>query len=79
MDESQPELIWTLAPHIRAAARPDAETTRLLEHLATVAWPGGPADHTDPVARGWLRFAGPGRPVTTPACTCASGRCRICN
>jgi len=69
-----------LTVHIRAAARSGPESGRLTTHIADACWPGGPADRTDPVARGWLRMWGPVRiVVAVPACGCARGRCVICN
>ena len=45
----------TLDIHIRSAARPGVETERLLGDLVGACWPGGTADRSDPIARGWLR------------------------
>ncbi len=43
-------------------------------------WPGGPADRSDPVAMGWLRYW---RPATArlvlPSCSCGAGHCAVCN
>jgi hypothetical protein len=75
-----PELPEMLALHIRAASRPGAESQRLLRVLTTALWPGGPADRTDRVARGWLRMWGPVPvEVDQPHCGCAHGLCAICN
>jgi hypothetical protein len=69
-----------LESHIRAAARPLMETDRLSDGLLHVCWPGGTADRSEPVARGWLRMWGPVRLVLdVPRCGCAGGRCTICN
>ncbi len=39
-----------------------------------------PTDTTDRTARDWLKRWGPaGLAPKPPACTCATGRCRICN
>ena len=66
--------------HVRAAARPDRESLILADTLARFCWPGGPADRSEPVARGWLRMWGPVKVIAAvPACGCASGRCTICN
>ncbi len=76
----RPELPDTLALHIRAAARPEHESTRLARTLLGACWPGGPHDRTDPVARGWLRMWGPVKVVVTPPrCGCEHGRCTVCN
>jgi hypothetical protein len=43
-------------------------------------WPGGTADRTEPSALAWVRGWGPrAAGVARPACTCAEGRCRVCN
>jgi hypothetical protein len=69
-----------LALHVRAAARPEEETDRLLAHLVETCWPGTTADRSEPVARGWLRTWGPVRfVVDVPRCRCDRGHCRICN
>lgn len=78
--QERPELPETLVRHIRAAARPGGESERWTERLLAAAWPGGTEDHTDAVARGWLRMWGPVRVVAdVPDCGCARGRCLICN
>ncbi len=72
--------IADLELHVRAAARPDPESLRLAQRLVGGCWPGGPADRSEPVARGWLRMWGPVKVIASiPACGCASGRCTICN
>jgi len=61
------------------AARTHAETVVLTARLRERCWPGGD-DRTDALAREWLRHRGP--QAATPSsdgCTCASGRCRVCN
>ena len=74
------ELPGTLAIHIRAASRPSVESQRLLRVLDSALWPGGSADRTDRVARGWLRMWGPVQvAVDAPQCGCADGHCTICN
>ena len=70
----------TIDIHIRSAARPGDETQRLLDHLVGLCWAGATADHTDPVARGWLRHFSCIRPVVyEPGCTCELGNCPSCN
>jgi hypothetical protein len=70
----------TIDIHIRAASRPGVERQRLLEDLVDYCWPGGPADQSDPVARGWLRHFASIRPIgELPACECELGRCPVCN
>lgn len=66
--------------HITAcAARTDVELGDLLAQVLDECWPGG-ADRNEPGAVGWVRHWRPGRSeATLPACTCATGRCLICN
>jgi hypothetical protein len=76
----EPEMREGLAVHIRAAARPLGETDRLAAAISDACWPGGVADRSEPVARGWLRMWGPARLVVdVPVCGCARGHCAICN
>jgi hypothetical protein len=61
------------------AARTHAETVVLTARLREACWPGAD-DHTDALAREWLKRRGPA--VHNPEivdCTCGSGRCRVCN
>jgi hypothetical protein len=75
-----PERENTLAVHIRAAARPQAEAELVTAQLLKLCWPGGVCDHDEPSARGWLRLWGPGKVVlAVPVCRCHEGRCAICN
>jgi len=56
------------------------ERPTVIGRIVTTCWPGGTADRAEPVARGWLRHW---RPATAnlalPACSCAGGRCAVCN
>lgn len=51
-----------------------------IARVVVKCWPGGTADRTEPVALGWMRHW---RPATAnlvlPACSCAGGRCTLCN
>jgi hypothetical protein len=61
---------------------PDGENAPLevAERLAVECWPGGCADRSEPAALKWLRRWRPtSSAVSPPACSCATGRCRICN
>jgi hypothetical protein len=60
--------------------RTDAQADQLAAALGQRCWPGGPSDRTEPSAREWVRRWGPRRvgPVALP-CSCARGRCRLCN
>jgi len=60
-------------------ARTDAETQGLIARVLRGCWPGG-ADRAQPGALGWVRLWRPERiGAAVPACTCAHGRCPVCN
>ena len=60
-------------------ARTPAETLALTARLQGSCWPGG-EDRTEPAAREWVRRWGPGRhPPLGLTCSCAGGRCAVCN
>lgn len=43
-------------------------------------WPGGSSDRVVPIALSWLRHWRPAKVgAGLPVCTCAAGRCRVCN
>jgi len=67
--------------HIAAlAARSPAETSQLTARMQRACWPGGAEDRTEPGALGWVRRWRPDRlGATLPACSCAGGRCAVCN
>jgi hypothetical protein len=67
--------------HIQSlAARKQGESTQLALRIGRYCWPGGPADRTEPGARDWVRRWGPRGIVPTRArCSCADGRCAVCN
>jgi hypothetical protein len=53
-----------------------AMTARLLH----ACWPGGPHDRTERAALQWLRRWRPERlGAALPVCSCATGRCTVCN
>ena len=61
------------------AARTDDETRALTAGVLRRCWPGG-ADRSQPGALGWLRLWRPERiGAVIPACSCAHGRCTVCN
>lgn len=67
--------------HILAiATRTTQDDDELRERLLRAAWPGGPADRTQPAALEWVRRwrATRGTPLE-PSCTCTAGRCTGCN
>lgn len=58
----------------------DADFARGTEQLTSTCWPGGSADHLDPIALEWVRRWRPARAaVALPECTCHTGHCLICN
>jgi hypothetical protein len=65
----------------------DASIAELIDSIdsqtALLAWQlvlRTPADRTDPVALEWVRRWGPSRLLETPLeCSCAEGRCLVCN
>jgi len=60
-------------------ARGDAETASLIRRIQRACWPGG-GDRTEPSARRWLERWRPARTAgPLPACSCAHGRCAVCN
>jgi hypothetical protein len=74
-DDPRDRLIATHIQSIRA--QPDDQ--RLAWAMARRCWPGG-GDRTEPGAMPWLRLWGPrGLGVLPPACSCADGRCLVCN
>lgn len=71
----------TIREHIaRLAASGDPAGLSLTARVASGCWPGGSADRTQPIARHWLRRWRPVRAATAlPVCSCATGRCAVCN
>ncbi|MEA2201341.1 MAG: hypothetical protein QOI89_1937 [Solirubrobacteraceae bacterium] len=70
-----------IGAHVRAIAnRPDSESKRFIASMLGRYWPGGSSDRSERAALEWVRRWGP-QPVAhvTPACSCAIGRCRLCN
>jgi hypothetical protein len=67
--------------HIAAMKRrSDEDHDRLVGILEAGCWPGGPEDRTVPAAHGWVRRWASACPHTvTVTCTCAQGRCAVCN
>jgi hypothetical protein len=78
MDEHR---LRTAVAHIAAFARRTSEDhDRLASELSTWCWPGGVADRTEADGRGWIRRAGPAcLDSVVVECTCAQGRCTLCN
>jgi len=67
--------------HIRSiSARSDPATSQLISTMLRRCWPGGASDRSESAALEWVRRWGPRRiapPV--PTCSCAAGRCQVCN
>jgi hypothetical protein len=69
-----------ITAHIRSIlARAEPDSQRLAAAMAHRCWPAG-GDRSEPGALEWVRQWGPhGLAFLPPACSCAVGRCRICN
>jgi hypothetical protein len=75
MDENRE----AIRSHIEAARQP-REAMQLALRIGRHCWPGGHADRTTPAALEWVRRWGPrGVKPATPDCSCAHGRCAVCN
>jgi hypothetical protein len=60
--------------------RSPADGDRLVAALHGWCWPGGVSDRTEPVSRAWVRRWGPHcLGAIVAECTCAAGRCHLCN
>ena len=58
----------------------DADKDRLASMLGAHCWPGGILDRTNPRGRESVRRWQPGGTLPAiPACSCARGRCAVCN
>jgi hypothetical protein len=71
----------TAIAHIAASARrTPVDHERLASVLRSWCWPGGLPDRTEPAGRAWMRQAEPACLDTVALeCTCARGRCTVCN
>jgi len=69
-----------IAGHIDSiATRTEHDAARLAASMIGRCWPHS-SDCTVPAALDWLRRWGPrGLAPVPPACSCAVGRCRVCN
>ncbi|HMJ32440.1 MAG TPA: hypothetical protein VK501_00880 [Baekduia sp.] len=67
--------------HIAAiAGRTESESQHLVAFMQRTCWPGGSQDRRDPTALAWVRRWRPGRAgAEIPVCSCAQGRCVVCN
>jgi hypothetical protein len=70
-----------LRDHISAlAGRSASETSHLVARMQRSCWPGGSTDRTEPAAIAWVRRWRPARfGAHVPVCSCAQGRCVMCN
>jgi hypothetical protein len=70
-----------IASHIKSiSARAEPDTERLVSAMLGRCWPGDSGDRSEPGALEWLRRWGPRGVEPTPlVCSCAAGRCRVCN
>jgi hypothetical protein len=70
-----------IAAHIESiSSRAESDTQRLVSAMLTRCWPGDSGDRSEPGALEWLRRWGPRGLKPIPlACSCAAGRCLVCN
>jgi len=70
-----------LRQHIDAAAPGGGiGSVRLTALIVSACWPGGPEDRTERAALEWLRHWHPEQiTAQLPECSCATGRCVLCN
>jgi hypothetical protein len=62
------------------SARSARDGRNAIEWLARACWPGGADDRSEPGALNWLRRWRPVVLGAAPsACSCATGRCTVCN
>ena len=74
----EPQLV---AGHLALIAlRTPAEAEGLIGELIVRCWPGGMDDRLDPIAVEWVRRWSP-RTLNAAriGCSCARGRCTVCN
>ncbi len=79
-DDDQPLRDRAVALIASAGFRTPDESDQLAAALHDWCWPGGSEDRTEAGAREWLGRSGT-RPFTAIdlPCTCADGRCDLCN
>jgi hypothetical protein len=77
----RPDNAIEIAAHVAAiSARTDVETGRITHALTRRCWPGGVADRRDPAAVEWVRRWAPATVNGAELnCSCAAGRCAVCN
>jgi hypothetical protein len=79
VDEPPREI--AIAAHVEAiATQTHRSGTHLAYALARRSWPSGSADRLDHVGVAWVKRRGLVQtPVAPIECTCATGRCLVCN
>jgi hypothetical protein len=70
-----------LRTHIDSASRIRGYQAReLTSRIVATCWPGGSEDRIDRGALDWRAFSHLDRGgAALPACSCAAGRCAVCN
>jgi hypothetical protein len=62
------------------SARDRRMRAHAMSRVARVCWPGGSADRSEPAALPWVRLWRPASSgAALPVCSCAAGRCAVCN
>jgi hypothetical protein len=79
MDEKRDREV--VVSHIQSlTTRGWVETMQLTRRIGSGCWPGGSSDRTEPGALEWVRGWGPNGVAPPQAgCSCAQGRCALCN
>ena len=78
-DQPRPAFVAALVEAIDT--RTANQTDWIVRTLMRDAWPGGHADRRDPMAAEWVRRWGPAqmKRAHLDDCSCAHGRCAVCN
>ena len=78
-DEAHTNLVAAVVEAIDDRTR--AQTDFIMAALVRSTWPGGIGDRIEPTALEWVRRWGPGgvTPQYLEDCSCADGRCGVCN
>jgi hypothetical protein len=78
--ERPPEYQPIVAHISSVRTRSSVHTTALTAALVRRCWPGGVADRSEPTALPWVERWGSANLTPAPRpCTCADGRCLVCN
>jgi hypothetical protein len=70
-----------IVAHIESiSTRSQLDTDLLISAMLRHCWPSDSGDRIEPGALDWVRRWGPRRiGLIPPSCSCAQGRCRVCN